>query len=407
MFDKERLKAMLAEGQGVLEIIKAVVSELLCELLMLEADIFLNLYRDERLEDGTRRFVRNGFSEVEILTGNGPIKVRKPRIRDLGGGGEKKVTYDSSLIPKHLRRTEDVDNFIPWLYLRGVSSSNVGGALSTLFNEEVKGVSANTVCRLIKGWEDEYDQWLKRGIEGKFGYIWVDGIFFRVRSERENQCILAALGAREDGQKELLGFTEGFAESKESWKELLVRLRSQGLNAPRLVIGDAGLGIWSGLREVFPDSRQQSCWFHQIKTVRDYLPRSQRNLVTGYLRDVYLSPTEEAAEKAIKVFSEAFREKYPKAVESVSRRKDTLLSFYGFPAAHWSHIRTNNPIESIFSAVRNRTSKTRGMVSRRSLGAMVFKLCQIAQASFIRLRKAEELKEVIKGREYKNGLPVD
>jgi transposase-like protein len=405
MIDAEALKAKLAKGDSLDTIINDVLSETICEVLSLEANAFIESFNGS-FEGGRRCLVRNGYSKLEVLTSAGPVEIKRPRVRDISGS-EEKISFESSLLPRYLRRTEHVEEFIPWLYLQGLPVNKVGEALSRLYGQEVKGLSSTSISRLIEGWESEYDDWTRRPIEGVHPYIWADGVFFKVRSERDNQCILAIVGAREDGHKELLGIGEGFAESQDSWKELLVRLRGQGLQSPRLAIGDAGLGLWSGLREVFPECNRQNCWFHAIQAVRNYLPKCMRSLAVAHLKNIYLAPTVRESEHAIKVFSDAYGKKYPKAVETIVKNQDYLLTFYGYPAAHWLHIRTNNPIESLFGTVRHRTSKTRGMVPRRSLGAMVYKLCESAAANFRRLNQADDLIDVVKGRGYKDGCLVE
>jgi transposase-like protein len=407
MVDAGRLKALLAEGLGLPKIFKGFLEEFISELLAAEANDFIESHRHERLPDGRRRVVRNGYSTFSVLSFNGELSIKRPVVRDLSPGGGDKISFESSIVPNRLCRTPDLEKFILWLYFRGIPANDFSGALSCILGDRVKGLSPSGVSRISKEWVEEHDLWAMRGIDSSFAYLWAEGIRFRVKDEADSQCVLVALGAKEDGRTELLGLAEGLADSHKSWRELFARLKGQGLKEPPLVIGDAGQGIWAGLRDVFPGSKAQSCWLRQAKEVNGYLPKERRGDAEARLKSISLSPTVEEAERGIKAFIEDFRGEFPKAADSIERNQKSLLAFYGFPSGHWPHIRANEPIESLFSAVRNHSHRPRGRIGPRSLRPMIFKFCQIALEEFRPLSDRESLKDVLKGREYKNGAPAD
>jgi transposase-like protein len=351
------------------------------------------------------------------LTGVGEVKFKRPSIRDNlkeedtskeneAPKLDSEMIFNSKFLPKFLRMTKELEDFIPWLYLNGISMDNIGIGISKLAGHPVSGLSATMISDMCRRWESDYELWSKREIQGLYPYIFVDGVYFGVRGDKENQCVLVVLGVSEDGDKELLGLSDGYSENTESWRELFIRLREQGLKGPRLAVGDGGLGAWSALREVYPDCEKQLCWFHAIKSAQSHLPKKRQRLALTYLREIYMSSTREDAVDAMRRYEEVYGDKYPKSVEVLKRERDALLTFYGYPGGHWRSIRTSNICESMFSTVKHRTNATRGMGTRRSVLSMVFKLSEIAAKKFRKFYRSEELRAVARGEKYKDGLPV-
>ena len=325
-----------------------------------------------------------------------------PKVRDRSGQG---VKFNSTLIPPYLKRTKSVEEFLPWLYLKGVSTGDFSDTLKVLFGDQAKGLSAGTVSRLKSKWEDEHNSWKGRDLSLKhYVYIWADGIYFNVRGDDARSCILVIMGATDKGKKELIAIEDGYRESEQSWLELLQGLRTRQLNvAPKLAIGDGALGFWKALSKVYPETQHQRCWVHKTANVLNKLPKSVQPKVKEALHDIWMAETREAAYKAFDSALNRFEAKYPKAMACLAKDKEKLLAFYDFPAEHWSHIRTTNPIESTFATVRLRTDKTRNCVSRNTIFAMVFKLVQTAQKRWYRLRGFELLADVIEGVKFING----
>jgi putative transposase len=370
-----------------------------------EAEVADYLARNEALKDerGRQRVVRNGYlPERTIQTGIGEVAVRAPRVRDRAG----ELKFSSSLLPPYLRRTRTLGELLPWLYLKGLSSSDFAGALTALLGSAAPGLSAPTICRLKEVWRLEYEQWRKRDLRKKeYVYVWADGIYFGVRLEDARQCILVLIGATKDGHKELLGLTDGYSESETSWKELLLELKERGLTVdPKLAIGDGSLGFWQALPKVFGSTRTQRCWKHKTGNVLNNLPQALQAKAKAELNDIWNAESRAAAEQAFDRFLLSYELKYPKASDCLNKDREALLTFYDFPALHWQHIRTTNPIESTFATVRLRTNKTRGCVSRGGILAMVFKLTKVAEQKWFKLKGAEQLAQVIQGVSFKDGL---
>ena len=373
-----------------------------------EAEVAAAIAQFAELKDaqGRRRVVRNGYlPERPIQTGIGAVLVKAPRVRDRGG----ELKFNSSLLPPYLRRTRSLDELLPWLYLKGLSSSDFSGALTALLGPAAPGLSAATICRLKEVWRLEYEQWRKRTLSDKeYVYMWVDGIYFGVRLEDARQCMLVVIGATKDGRKELLGLTDGYRESEASWKELLLDLKERGLTVdPQLAIGDGSLGFWKALPQVFGSTRTQRCWKHKSANVLNKLPKGLQAKAKADLNDISMAETRAAAEQAFDNFLLFYEAKYPKASECLRKDRDTLLTFYDFPALHWQHLRTTNPIESTFATVRLRTSKTRGCVSRGGMLAMVFKLTKVAEQKWYKLKGSEFLVPVTQGVRFKDGVLVN
>jgi len=360
------------------EIIQSGVQQILALALEAEVQEYLDRYQKVINERGHRLAVRNGsMPERTILSSVGPISIRQPRVDDRQLRVRPDVDgFSSEILPKYLRRTPSLDNLIPALYLRGISTQDFPTALSAILGDKAKSLSANTVVRLKEKWETEYKAWARRDLSGKhYAYIWADGIYFNVRLKDVSPCILVIIGANEYGQKELLAVKEGFRESELSWKELLLELKDQGLEAgPELAIADGALGFWKALPQVFPKSREQRCWVHKTANILDKMPKSVQANSKRLIHEMYMAETKENALTAYHRFIKTYEGKYPKAVKCLEKNYDQLFTFYDFPAMHWQHIRTTNPIESTFATVRLRTRRTKGCGSSQATLTMVFKL---------------------------------
>jgi len=375
--------------------------------LDVEVEEFVQRFEDIRDEAGRRQIVRNGsLPEREILTGAGPLEIRQPRVRDLRGAGhEESVRFTSTILPRYLRRAKSVDELIPWLYLRGISTKDMQPALEALLGPETKGLSANVVTRLANTWSQELEKWNSRDLsESEYVYVWADGIYFNIRLEEERQCILVLLGATADGKKELIAIHDGYRESEQSWKELLVDLKKRGLKVPpKLAVADGALGFWSALEKIFPSTCAQRCWVHKTSNVLNKLPKNKQPQAKDDLHQIWMASTKEDAQVAFDAFLDKYGGKYPKATGCLEKDREELLVFYDFPAEHWEHIRTTNPIESTFSTVRHRHRKTKGSGSRRACLSMVYKLVQTASKNWRRLNGYQRLIQVIAGEKFVNG----
>jgi len=377
--------------------------ELLQEAVEAEVAEFIAQHRELKDERARRRVVRNGYKpERSIQTGIGAVAVKAPRVRDRKG----EIKFHSSILPAYLRRTRSIEELLPWLYLKGLSTGDFSEALAALLGKDAPGLSAATISRLKEVWKGEYEHWTKRDLRGKnFVYLWVDGVHFGVRLEDASQCILVIIGATADGKKELLAMLDGYRESAESWKELLLELKQRGLTIdPKLAVGDGALGFWKALPQVFGSTRAQRCWVHKTANVLNQLPKGQQAKAKAGLHEIWMAESRAAAEQAFDHFLITYEVKYAKAAECLAKDRDTLLTFYDFPAEHWIHIRTTNPIESTFATVRLRTAKTRGCVSRGGILAMVFKLTKSAEQRWRKLKGAARLAQVIDGVRFKDGL---
>jgi transposase-like protein len=387
------------------EILRQGARSLLAQALENEIEIFLNQYKELRDEKGLQRIVRNGYlPEREIQTGIGPVPVEVPRIRDRHQERSKRVSFRSDILPPYLRKTRSMEQLIPWLYLKGVSTGDFSEALAALVGKDAPGLSAPTVSRLKTVWQQEFQQWQKRSLEGKsYVYFWVDGIYCNVRMD-DKQCLLVIVGATADGAKELVAIEGGFRESELSWTQLLADLKARGLSAPHLAIGDGALGFWKALSKVYVRTRRQRCWVHKTVNVMNSLPKSLQAKAKSKLHQIWQAENKDEANRHFDAFVNSYEAKYPKAAQCLEKDRDALLTFYDFPAEHWRHIRTTNPIESTFATVRLRTNKVRGCFSTNTVTAMAFKLCQCAQKRWIRLHRPERLADVVKGVKFVNGM---
>jgi transposase-like protein len=361
--------------------------------------------------NGKRLVVRNGYLPTrEIQTGLGQVTVRQPRVNDKREDEDgNRIRFSSKILPPYLRRTKSIDELIPWLYLRGISTGDFSDALQAILGPQAKGLSATNVVRLKECWQQEWKTWSQQSLEGKeYVYLWADGIHFNIRLEgpgNNKQCILVLMGATADGRKELIAVADGYRESTQSWRDILLSVKSRGLKqSPKLAIGDGALGFWAALREVFPATRIQRCWVHKTGNVLNTLPKSLGANAKSKLQAIWMASTRKDATKAFNLFVETFKAKYPKAVECLVKDRDVLLAFYDFPAEHWPHLRTSNPIESVFATVRLRTARTKGSGSRTACLTMVFKLAQCAEKKWRRLNGAALMPEVIRGTKFVDGI---
>jgi transposase-like protein len=389
------------------ELLRSGARKLIADAVEIELHELLRQYASLRNKQGHRQVVRNGYlPEREIQTGIGPVKVRVPKVRDRSGQG---IKFNSALLPPYLRKTRSVEEVLPWLYLKGISTGDFHEALQTLLGHESKGLSASTISRCKRIWEDEHESWSRRSLASKrYVYIWADGVYFNIRSDDARQCILVIIGVTEHGRKEFIAIEDGYRESEQSWSELLLRIKAQGLKqSPRLAVGDGALGFWKALSKVFPETVHQRCWVHKTANVLNKLPKLVQPKVKQALHEIWMAPTKDDAYKAFGITVATYLDKYPKAMECLVKDKDEMLAFYDFPAAHWQHIRTSNPIESTFATVRLRTAKTRGCVARHTILSMVYKLGQSAQKRWQRLRGFKLLAEVIRGVQFKDGERID
>jgi putative transposase len=389
------------------EVLRHGARTLLAQAIEAEVATFLATHADLVDDTGRRRLVRNGFlPERTIQTGIGAVPVRQPRVRDRGvGAPHAKIRFTSAILPRYLRRTRSLEELLPWLYLKGISSGDFSEALAALLGPDAPGLSASTIVRLKETWQAELDAWQARDLTGKrYVYLWVDGVYFNARLDQERQCILVVIGADERGRKELVGLTDGYRESEQSWRELLVGLRHRGLElGPELAIGDGNLGFWKALRQVYGAAREQRCWVHKTANVLNKLPKGVQAKAKQHLHAIWMAETRAAAEAAFDHFVDAYAAKYDKAVACLVKDRETLLTFYDFPAEHWKHVRTTNPVESTFATVRLRTTKTKGCLSRRTALTMVFRLCQSAQRRWRRLDGPARPAEVLGGVRFVDG----
>lgn len=401
---KEEKGRMVSESRSFLDrIIQEGAQRMLQEALKNEVEEYLNRMEHQRMEDGRRAIVRNGhLPDRDLVTGAGPVRICQERVRDRSGRSK----FTSRILPPYMRRTPSVDELIPVLYLKGISTSDFSEALEAILGPNAAGLSATNIVRLKEGWVKDYESWAKRDLSGKrYVYFWVDGIYFNVRLDRERPCMLVIIGALEDGTKELVAVWDGTRESKISWLEVLRDLKIRGLrDMPKLAIGDGALGFWAALEEEFSGVREQRCWVHKTANVLDKLPKSAQPYAKKLIHDMYLAPNKKDALVAYNRFLSEFEPKYPKATECLRKDKDVLFAFYDFPAEHWRHIRTTNPIESTFATVRHRTRQTKGCGSRTATLTMVFKLATQAERRWRKLNSVTMLAHVIQGVVFVDGV---
>jgi putative transposase len=397
----------LPQAQDVLtDVLRQGAQKLLAQAIDAEVADWLERHLACRNADGRRQVVRNGhLPERTITTGLGPVAVKQPRVHDRRPPGEREK-FTSAILPPYLRKTKSVEELIPWLYLKGVSTGDFSEALAALLGPDARGLSATTVTRLKSVWEKEYQDWSKRSLAGKqYAYVWADGVYFNIRLEGGRQCILVLMGATADGKKELIAIQDGQRESEQSWKELLLDVQARGLTIePKLAVGDGALGFWKAVRQLWPEVGAQRCWVHKTANVLDKLPKSVQPKAKEMLHAIYLAPGRAEADKAFDLFLRTYEAKYPKATECLAKDRAELLAFYDFPAEHWLHLRTTNVIESVFATVRLRTEKTKGSGTRVACLTMVFKLMESAAKKWRLLNGSLLLAKVIAGVRFADGV---
>lgn len=388
------------------ELVRTGARQIIAQAVEAELQEFFAQYIDQRDEQGRQVVVRNGYlPERTIQTGVGDVAVKVPKVRDRSRRG---IKFNSRLLPPYLKRATSVEEVLPWLYLKGVSTGDFSEALAALLGPEASGLSPATIGRLKAKWVAEHQDWQQRSLHHRrYVYVWADGIYFNIRAD-ERQCLLVMIGVTDNGNKELLGLTAGYRESELSWKPLLLQLKDQGLkDDPELAIGDGALGFWKALPQVFPTTKKQRCWVHKTANVLNKLPKRQQSEAKQALWQIYRADTKAEANTAFDRFLKTYQVKYPEATDCLSKDREALLAFFDFPAEHWPHIRSTNPIESTFATVRLRTDKTRGCVSKDTILALVFKLVQSAEKRWLRIRGFKYLADVIEGVPFKDGLRVE
>ena len=406
--DKQEMQNGLPEiGLGIDELVRRGARQVIQQAIEAELAQLLEQYANVKTMTGRQAVVRNGsLPERNIVTAAGPVSVKVPKVRDRAKTG---VKFNSAVVPPYIRKSPRVSAALPWLYLKGISTGDMGEALSVLLGEDAKGLSANVVSRLKAQWADEWRQWDKRDLSAcRWVYWWVDGIHTGVRSEsHDGQCLLVIIGVTPEGKKERVAIADGFRESTASWREVLRDLKARGLQSgPLLAVGDGAMGFWAALEEVFPSTKAQRCWFHKLGNVLNALPASLQARARAAMQAIFMAATRADALAAFGKFVATYGAKYPKAVEKLTQDRDSLLAFYDFPAEHWQHIRTTNPIESTFATVRHRTTRSRNGLSRATVLGLAFKLMEEAEQTWRKIRGADKIGALLAGVPFKDGLPV-
>jgi transposase-like protein len=393
------------------DVLRRGAKALLAQAVEAEVAEFLAQHAHLATDDRRRRVVRHGHLPArEVMTGIGPVAVRQPRVRDRAAAADDpaRIRFTPAILPPYMRRSKSIETLLPVLYLKGISTGDFSEALAALLGKDAAGLSASAIGRLKDGWQDEHAAWARRDLCAKhYVYIWADGIHLEARLADEKQCILVLIGATPQGKKELVGFTDGARESAADWRDLLLDLKRRGLAvAPELVVADGALGFWKAAGEVWPRTREQRCWVHKTANVLNKLPVSQQPKAKRALQEIWMAETKAQAETAFDAFMESYQVKYEKAAQCLARDRDQLLAFYDFPAEHWKHLRTTNPIESTFATVRHRTIRSKGCLSNKTALAMVFKLAEAAQRTWRRLDGHALLPKLILGVKFADGLEV-
>jgi len=387
------------------DLLRAGAEKLIYQAVEAEIQELLALHSERRTDTGTAGVVRNGFLPARDLQTNlGPVTVRIPKVRSKTG---EPVTFQSVLVPPYVRKTRTLEAALPWLYLKGVSSGEMGEALKILVGPQAQGLSASTVSRLKQVWADEYHSWCEQRLDkDRWVYIWADGVYSGLRAEQAKLCALVVMGVNERGEKHFLAIEDGVRESTQSWREVLLRLKSRGMNPPKLAVGDGAMGFWAALDEAYPDTKQQRCWMHKTMNVLNCLPKTAHANAKQALHAIWQAETKEHAEKAFDLFIETYDPKYPKATLCLQKDHDELMAFFDFPAQHWQSIRTSNPIESTFATIRHRTKRSKGCLTRNGMLHMMFKLGLCAEKNWRRQRGFKYLAKVITGIKFKDGIEV-
>ena len=393
------------------EVLRAGAQQMLATAIEAEVAAYIDEHKHEVAEDGHRLVVRNGrHRQREIHTGVGTVQVEQPRVNDKRVDADgSRFKFTSKILPPYLRRTKNLEEFIPWLYLKGISTNDFSECLQHLTGNSTASLSTTTVVRLKEIWSKECQEWSQRSLAGKrYAYLWVDGVHFNLRLEEDRQCVLVVMGATKDGRKELVAIDDGYRESTQSWKEILLGLKQRGLeHAPELAVGDGALGFWKALAEEFPTTRAQRCWVHKAGNVLNCFPKNKHAAVKDDLHQIWMAEKRDDAITSFDAFLGKYEAKYPKAAHCLEKDRDELLAFYDFPAEHWQHLRTTNPIESTFATVRLRHRRTKGSGSRVACLAMVFKLAEAAEKKWRRLNGAELVRDVVDGVQFKDGIRAE
>jgi putative transposase len=391
------------------EVLRNGARALLSQAIEAEVAALLNRHADQLTDDGRQRLVRHGhLPERKIVTGIGPVAVRCPRVRDRVGDGSGRIRFSSAILPPYARRSKSLEVLIPILYLKGISTGDFEEALLALLGKDAGGLSASTIGRLKDAWSEEHARWSKRDLSAKrYVYFWADGIHVQARLEDDAQCLLVVIGATPEGKKELVGLIDGVRESAQSWRELLLDLKRRGLAiGPELSVADGALGFWQAVEEVWPKARGQRCWVHKTANILNKLPKSLQSKAKRSLQEIWMAETKKDALVAFDAFVETWSPKYERAVECLTKDRDTLLAFYDFPAEHWKHLRTSNPIESSFATVRHRTVRSKGCLSNKTALAMIYKLAEAAEKNWRRLDGHNQLPKIILGVKFTDGIEV-
>ena len=394
-----------APCDALTDLLRAGAQQLIASAVEAELESFLAQFATARTSAGDAAVVRNGHHPARaVQTGIGPVSVRIPKVRSKDG---KPVTFRSALVPPYVRKTRTLEAALPWLYLKGVSSGEMGAALKVLLGPDAKGLSANTVSRLKRAWAKEYDGWRDTPLDvDSWVYIWADGVHSGLRGEQDKLCALVIVGVNARGQKQFLAIEDGVRESTQSWREVLLKLKNRGMNAPKLAIGDGAMGFWAALDEVYPETRQQRCWMHKTMNVLNCLPKLSQPKAKAALHDIWQAETKADATKAFDLFIKTYEPKYPKAALCLQKDRDELMAFFDFPAQHWQSIRTSNPIESAFATIRHRTKRSKGCLTRDGMLHMMFKLGQCAEQNWRKLRGFDYLAKAITGVKFKDGIEI-
>ncbi len=402
---QDKNPSVISTRSALDEVLRKGAQKLLQEAIEFEVTEYVQRFQELKDNVNRRLVTKNGYlPERDILTGLGSVNIRQPRVKDR----REEASFSSQILPKYKRRTPSLEAAIPELYLRGISTNNFPEALAALLGESAAGLSATNVTRMKEVWEKEYQSWQTRRFDRtRYVYIWVDGIYFNIRLDEDRPCMLVVIGAREDGEKEFIGIHDGVRESKQSWRDFLQNLKSRGLIIPpSLAIGDGALGFWSALEEEYPQCQQQRCWVHKTANILDKMPKSVQANAKRMIHEMYMSPTKKKALKAYDDFLAHYSAKYLRACQCLEKDREQLFNFYDFPAEHWQHIRTTNPIESTFATVRHRSRQTKGCGSRIATLTMVYKLGIMAQSGWRRLKGSKMLLKIVAGVKFKDGEEV-
>ena len=399
------LKSSATIQDPLTEMLRFGARQLIQEAVEVELQELLAEHRERRTAEGNTGVVRNGhLPERELQTGIGPVTVKIPKVRAKSG---EPVTFRSALVPPYVRKTQSLEVALPWLYLKGISTGEMSEALKVLVGSQAKGLSASTVSRLKQVWAQEYRKWCEEDLtKERWVYLWADGVYSGLRAEDAKLCALVIIGVNERGEKHFLAIEDGIRESTQSWREILLKLKSRGMNSPNLAVGDGAMGFWAALDEIYGDTRQQRCWMHKTMNVLNYLPKLSQVKAKEALHNIWQAGTKVDAEKAFDLFIKTYEAKYPKATLCLQKNREELMAFYDFPAKHWQSLRTSNPIESTFGTIRHRTKRSKGCLTRDGMLHMMFKLGMCAEKKWRKLRGFNDLAKVVTGVQFKDGIEV-